>query len=93
MKINKVFFLFLSIAMVGCNYKKESQVITLYKISVSDGNSIINFVSHDDPNGTRALGFCEDMKNLYENKWRERYYCSSVQFDEFIPEVKWGKAQ
>jgi hypothetical protein len=53
----------------------------------------VNFVDFEDPNGTQALGFCEDMKKMYEHKWGQKYYCSSVQFEEYIPGIKWGKSQ
>lgn len=75
---------------IGCAEQKPSQVITLYKGSIASGNSVVNFVDHNDPNGAYAQGFCEDMKKLYEQKWRETYYCSSVQFKKFVPDLKWN---
>lgn len=85
------FLLLLAITtlITGCEQRKPSQVITLYKGNIASGNSIVNFVDHNDPNGVWAQGFCEDMKKLYEAKWREKYYCAGVQYEEFIPEIKW----
>ena len=76
--------------ITGCDSKKPSQVITLYKGSIANGNSIVNFVDYADPNGAQAQGFCEDMRDLYSRKWHETYYCSSVQFKEFAPTIKWN---
>jgi hypothetical protein len=75
--------------ITGCDEQKSSQVITLYKGSIASGNSIVNFVDYEDPNGSYAQGFCEDLKKLYEKKWRETYYCSSTQFKKFLPKIKW----
>jgi hypothetical protein len=75
--------------ITGCDEPKSSQAITLYKGSIASGNSIINFVNYEDPNGAHAQGACEDMKNLYERRWHETYYCSSIQFKEFLPKIKW----
>lgn len=79
--------------VTGCDQRKPSQVVTLYKDTIASGNSIVNFVDHNDPNGVWALGFCEDMKKMYEIKWREKYYCASIQYDEFVPEIKWAIAK
>jgi hypothetical protein len=80
----------LLLMITGCDSKKSSQIITLYKGSIASGKSVINFVDYDDPNGAYAQGFCEDMKKLYEQNWHETYYCSSVQFKEYVPNLKWN---
>ena len=79
--------------MSGCNEKEPSQMVTLYMGSVANGKSIINLVDYHDPNGVQALGFCEDLKNLYEKRWREKYYCASFQYKEYLPDVKWTLAK
>lgn len=90
----KMVFVVIFIAILpfisGCAEQKPSQVITLYKGSIASGNSIVNFVNHNDPSGAYSEGFCEDMKKLYEKKWRETYYCSSIQFKKFVPDLKWN---
>lgn len=83
-------FLAALLLITGCDSKKSSQVITLYKGSIASGKSVVNFFDYDDLNGAYAQGFCEDVKKLYEKKWHETYYCSSVQFKEFVPNLKWN---
>jgi hypothetical protein len=85
--------IFLSVALIAllaaCSQKKDSRPITLYKNTVSVGNSVVSFVSHNDRDGSFSMIHCEAMRKLYEQKYRENYMCSTYKDDEYIPNVKW----
>jgi hypothetical protein len=75
--------------LLACSKKNTSQPITLYKDAIASGNSIVSFVNSYDENGTIAMGFCEEMRLLYEKKFSARYFCAPVSFADFTPRVDW----
>ena len=66
----------------------KSQMITLYKHDVMEGQSMISFVNHDDPNGTLAKDHCERLKKLYEEEDKIEYVCSDVQYNKYKSKIK-----
>jgi hypothetical protein len=79
--------------LVGCGDEKSSQPITLYRESISSGNSIVSFVNHNDPEGITATSYCEIFRQAYEKKYPEKYFCVPLVFQEFKPDVKWRVPQ
>jgi hypothetical protein len=92
MSLTSLRFIALSslILLSACDGKKESRPITLYKNSVSVGNSVISFVSHNDRDGSFSMIHCEELRKLYERKYQENYMCSTYKDEEFIPRIKWN---
>lgn len=88
--LNKLSFLFLGVTMsmlAGCQ-KNDSQVIVLYRDSVAPGNSVVEFVSHNDETGQYATVHCEQLRQLYKEKEKIEYFCSTIVFDEFRPTIR-----
>lgn len=76
------------VAITSCGDTERSQLVVLYKSSVSPGNSVVSFVNHNDESGQLASVHCEELRRVYEAKEGIRYICSTVVFDEFKPTIK-----
>jgi hypothetical protein len=89
MNINKIILaLFLTITGVCLAEENASQLVVLYKGEIAAGQSVVAFIGHNDPNGQYAAKHCEELKSLYTAKEQIPYYCSTVVFKEFKPEIK-----
>lgn len=92
-KINNYFLLLLMALMVlssvACS-NSSSKPVTLYKGSVASGNSVTNFVNHDDKNGDTAMIYCKELAEIYERRYGDRYICSDVVYKDFKPNATWN---
>lgn len=77
----------------GCDNPPESQPVTLYNGTVTAGNGVVHFVSHNDPNGINSMKHCEALKSFYESSDSASYVCSSVVFKDFVPRAEWKIAK
>ena len=90
----KLSFLFLGVTMsmlAGCQKSEldnDSQLIVLYRDSVAPGNGVVEFIMKYDETGQYATYHCEQLRQLYEEKERIEYFCSTIVFDEFRPTIK-----
>ncbi|MFC7411356.1 hypothetical protein [Hydrogenophaga atypica] len=84
-----VALLSMPLAITAFGQPSKSQPITLYRESVQEGNSIVNLVNYNDPKGEWALSHCEELRKLYEAKYRYRYICAPVIDKAFRPDVQW----
>lgn len=72
----------------GCG-NNASQLVTLYRESVSEGNGIVSVIRWNDPNGIWAIEHCKALEKYYERENGQDYICSTVVFDEYKPRIKW----
>lgn len=90
MNLNKIYIALLLLVSAPCYAAdvERSQLVALYRGEVLAGNSVVEFVSHNDPSGVYATKHCEELRAVYSKRDRIPYYCSPVIFEEFRPRLK-----
>lgn len=81
----------LAMVLAACGKQsagEPSQLVVLYKNEVAPGNSIVSFLSYNDPTGQYATMHCEVLRDAYYAKEGTPYVCSTVVFAEFKPTIK-----
>ena len=90
--LSRLLMALMVLSSVACS-NSSSKPVTLYKGSVASGNSVTNFVNHDDKNGDTAMIYCRDLAEIFERRYGERYICSDVVYKDFKPNAAWNVAK
>lgn len=88
---NILLMIIISLVNMSCAFETKSelsQLVVLYRDSIVEGNSMVSFISHDDPTGEWAMKHCENLKKLYMRDEAREYICSTFIFENFRPKIK-----
>ncbi|MCK4635737.1 MAG: hypothetical protein KAT32_02640 [Candidatus Moranbacteria bacterium] len=66
----------------------SSQLVTLYKISVMEGQGVVAFAKYNDSTGIFAKDYCEKLRKIYEEEDGINYICSDIQYDDYKIKLK-----